>query len=56
MDAVFDPFDVAAAQALHLTAQLEVAADFFVIQNAEAIHNGHGPAVIFTIRSGSRLR
>ena len=44
MDGVFDAFDVAAAQAFHLAAQLEVAADGGVVQDAEAVDDGHGAA------------
>ena len=44
MDGVFDAFDVAAAQAFDFAAQFEVAADGGVVEDAEAVDDGHGAA------------
>jgi len=47
--AVLDPFDMAPAQALDLAAQLEIAPDLRIIQDAEAVDHGQATAH-FTLR------
>ena len=53
---VLDALDVAAAEALDLAAQLEVAPDLGVVEDAEAVDTATGPAGHLDHRSGSRSR
>lgn len=44
MNGVLDSFDVAAAEALYLAAELEVTADGRIVEHPEAVDDGDGAA------------
>jgi len=44
LDALLDPLDMSPPQALHLAAQFKVAPDPVIIQHAETVDDGDGPA------------
>ena len=52
---VLDSPNVAAAEALHLAAEFEVAADLRVVQNAEAVDDGDRPARLRDDRVGIEI-
>jgi hypothetical protein len=44
LDLILYPFHVPPAEAFNFAAELEVAADLAIVQDAEAVHHGHRAA------------
>ena len=55
-DLFLDPLDMAAAEGFDLAAELEVAADLVVREDAEAVDHGQRPPAQRTTSSGSSCR